>query len=81
VSITPFDADGRIDEAGFRNHLRRIAAAGIGVYVGGGGSGEGFVLSAAEHRRILELAAEELRGEVPLRAMGVETRSATAMID
>ena len=81
VSITPFDVGGRVDEAGFRKHLQRMVAAGVGVYVGGGGSGEGFVLTAAERRRILEIAAEELAGNVPFRSMGVETRSADEMIE
>jgi 4-hydroxy-tetrahydrodipicolinate synthase len=81
VSITPFDVAGRIDEAGFRSHLRRMVAAGVGVYVGGGGSGEGFVLRAVERRRILEIAADELSGKVSFRSMGVEARSATEMIE
>ena len=81
VSITPFDVAGRLDEAGFREHLQRMVAAGVGVYVGGGGSGEGFVLTAVERRRILEIAAEELGGKVPFRAMGVEARSAEEMIE
>jgi len=81
VSITPFDVDGRIDEAGFRKHLQRMVGAGIGVYVGGGGSGEGFVLTTVERRRILEIAAQELSGNVPFRSMGVETRSAEEMIE
>jgi len=81
VSITPFDVDGQIDEAAFRKHLQRMVAAGIGVYVGGGGSGEGFVLTPSERRRILDIAAEELSGNVPFRSMGVEARSAEEMID
>jgi 4-hydroxy-tetrahydrodipicolinate synthase len=81
VSITPFDVAGRLDEAGMRKHLQRMVAAGVGVYIGGGGSGEGFVLTAGERRRILEIAAEELRGNVPFRSMGVETRSAEEMIE
>ena len=81
VSITPFDADGRVDEPAFRRHLQRMVAAGVGVYVGGGGSGEGFVLTADERRQVLELAAEELGGKVAFRSMGVETRSAGEMID
>ena len=58
-----------------------MVGAGIGVYVGGGGSGEGFVLTTAERRRILEIAAEELGGKVPFRSMGVEARSAEEMIE
>ena len=49
-----------------------MAAAGIGVYLGGGGSGEGYVLSADEARRLLQIGVEELKGKVPVRAMGVD---------
>ncbi len=80
ISLTPFAADGSLHEEELCEHLRRLAAAGIGVYVGGSGSGEGYVLSTAERRRVLEIAREELAGRVPVRAMGVEPRSAQEMI-
>jgi 4-hydroxy-tetrahydrodipicolinate synthase len=57
-----------------------MAAAGVGVYVGGSGSGEGYSLSHAERDRVFEIAAEELSGRVPARAMGVEPRSAAEMV-
>jgi 4-hydroxy-tetrahydrodipicolinate synthase len=81
VSITPFGADGELDEPSLRAHLRRMCDAGIGVYLGGGGSGEGYTLSPAEHERVLTVAAEELSGSVSVRAMGVEPRTASAMTD
>ena len=80
ISITPFDETGAIDEPGWRRHCDRMAAAGIGVYVGGGGSGEGFVLGDDELRRLLDVAVEQVAGRVPVRAMGVEPRSAHEMI-
>ena len=78
VAITPFDRDGRLDEGGTRAHLRRLHDAGLGIWVGGGGSGEGFTLSDAEADRLLELAVDELGGSV--RAMGVEPRTAAQMV-
>ena len=81
ISITPFDEQGRLDEDALRAHLRRMAAAGIGVYVGGGGSGEGFTLNDAEARRVLEIGVEELQGRVAVRSMGVEPRMAQQMVD
>lgn len=81
ISITPFTAGGAIDEAGLRQHLRRLGAGGVGVYVGGGGSGEGYTLSTEETRRLLDIAVEELKGVAPIRAMGVEPRTARQMID
>ncbi len=81
ISITPFAADGSIDEAAARGHFRRLAASGIGVYVGGGGSGEGYTLSRADNERLFAMAVEELKGKVPCRAMGVEPRTAAQMIE
>jgi 4-hydroxy-tetrahydrodipicolinate synthase len=81
ISMTPFDASGTFDEMAFREHLRRFSAAGIGVYIGGGGSGEGFTLSLDETRRVYEIATEELKGKVPVRAMGWEPRTAQQMIE
>ena len=80
ISITPFDDRGRLDEFAFRAHLDRMADAGIGVYLGGGGSGEGFTLSPEEARRVLEIGVEHIAGRVPVRAMGVEPRTAADMI-
>jgi 4-hydroxy-tetrahydrodipicolinate synthase len=81
ISITPFGRDGSFDEDGIRGHLQRLGSAGIGVYLGGGGSGEGYVLTPAEARRLLEIGIEELKGIVPVRSMGTEPRSAAEMID
>jgi 4-hydroxy-tetrahydrodipicolinate synthase len=80
ISITPFDKDGNLDEDGFRAHMRRFAAAGMGTYVGGGGSGEGYSLTDDEARRVVEMAVQELKGKVPVRAMGKEPRTAKEMI-
>ena len=81
ISLTPFTRDEALDEAGLRAHLQRLGASGIGVYLGGSGSGEGYTLSAAERRRVLEIGVEELAGVVPVRAMGVEPRSAAETVE
>lgn len=81
ISLTPFRADESLDEEALRGHLRRLAAAGIGVYLAGSGSGEGYTLSPSEVRRVLEIGAEELGGKVPVRAMGVEPRTAGQVIE
>lgn len=81
ISITPFDEGGAIDFGAMRAHLARLAESGVGVYVGGGGSGEGHALLPSEVDRLLEVAVEELKGRVPVRAMGVEPRTARQMIE
>lgn len=80
VSLTPFQEDGSLDEPGMRAHLRRLAASGIGIYLGGSGSGEGYTLDADERARVLEIGREVVPADVPLRAMGVEPRSAKEMV-
>jgi dihydrodipicolinate synthase/N-acetylneuraminate lyase len=81
MSITPFDADGALDEPAFRTHLRRLRDAQVRVYVGGSASGEGFSLTQEELDRVLVIAVEELKGKVQVRAMGCEVRHAGEMID
>ena len=81
ISVTPFDESGGVDWEGTRAHWRRLKESGIGVYVGGGGSGEGHALVEDEVERLLALAVEELVGSVPTRAMGVEPRTAHQMIE
>lgn len=81
VSLTPFDDDYKLDEAAFRTHLSRLREAGVSVYVGGSGSGEGYSLTPAERDRVLTIAVEELKGHVPCRAMGCEPRTADEMVD
>lgn len=80
ISLTPFDEHDRLDVDALRVHLRRMRDAGIGVYVGGGGSGEGYTLTRDETATLLRVAAEELNGHVPVRSMGVEPRSAREML-
>jgi 4-hydroxy-tetrahydrodipicolinate synthase len=81
ISITPFAADGSFDEEATKRHFQRLAASGIGVYIGGGGSGEGHSLTPKETLRLLEIGAAELKGKVPARAMGVEPRNSAQMIE
>ena len=81
VSITPFDEKGELDEKAFRLHLGRLRDAGVTVFVGGGASGEGFSMTPDERDRAVEIAVEELKGKVPVRAMGFEARRTEEMVD
>ena len=81
ISLTPFAEDGALDEPGLRAHLGRLRGSGIGVYLAGSGSGEGYTLTRGERRRVLEIGADELAGRVPVRAMGVEPRTATEVVE
>src|SRR5262245_39201795 len=81
VSLTPFDHRGELDENALRAHLRRMREAGICVYIGSSNVGEGFTFSPAERDRVFAIAAEELRGRVPVRAAGFEPQSIKAAVD
>ena len=80
-SITPFAADGSLDEAALRAHVSRIAVAGVGLYIAGSSPGEGYAMRAPEVRRSLEIALDAAGGRVSVRAMGVEPRSAAQMVE
>ncbi len=80
ISITPFDAGGALDERAFRRQLGRLRDAGVCVYVAGSGSSEAYALAPDERDRVLAIAVEELKGKVPVRAMGCEPRLTSEMV-
>jgi len=75
VSLTPFDAQGGLDEAGLRLHLRRMRDGGQSAYVGSTNIGEGFALEHDELEQVLAIAVDELKGTAGVRASGFEARS------
>src|SRR5690348_7469306 len=81
ISITPFDAERRLDESAFRQHLARLREAGVSVWVAGSGSSEAYTYSREERDRVLAIAVEELKGKVPVYAMGCEPRLISEMVD
>lgn len=81
VCLTPFDPAGNLDEAALRRQLARLRDAGVCVYVAGSGSGEAYALSKEERDRVMAVAVEELKGRVPVRAMGCEPRLISEMVD
>jgi 4-hydroxy-tetrahydrodipicolinate synthase len=81
ICLTPFAADGTLDEAAFRRQLGRLRDAGVSVYVAGSGSGEAYSLTPDERDRVMAIAVEELKGRVPVRAMGCEPRLIADMVD
>ena len=79
--VTTFDEQGAFDDHAMTEHLARIGAAGVGVYLGSSSPGEGYSLSLAETERLYGVGVEALRGVVPVRAMGVEPRSAAQKLE
>lgn len=81
MAATPMHGDFSIDEAGLRAHLRRLIAAGNGLYLGSAGSGESHSLTREELRRVYEIGVEEAKGKVPVYANPPEARTAAAMLE
>jgi 4-hydroxy-tetrahydrodipicolinate synthase len=80
MSITPFTAEGALDEGLLRTHLRFLADGGVGVFLCSQGSGEGDLLSIAEKLRIYEIGVEGLRDVAPVCAAGIGLGGSTADI-
>ena len=78
--VTPMDDQGRLDEAGFRAHLRRQIDGGVGVYLGSGGSGEGHALTIDELAQLYRIGVDECKGKVPVYCNPPESRSANEML-
>jgi 4-hydroxy-tetrahydrodipicolinate synthase len=74
--VTPFDAEGRVDEAAVRRLARRQIDAGVHFLVPCGTTGESPTLSEDERVRVVELVVEAANGEVPVLAGagGYDTR-------
>lgn len=66
--MTPFQADGSLDEKAFCALIRRQIEGGIDFLVPCGTTGESPTLTRPEHLRIVALAVEEAHGEVPVLA-------------
>lgn len=66
--VTPFRQDGSLDEKGFRALVRRQIDLGIDFLVPCGTTGESPTLTREEHLRVVALAIEEAKGEVPVLA-------------
>src|SRR2546430_16011846 len=61
--VTPFAADGTVDEAGAVRLMRHLIENGSDGLVLAGTTGEGATLSDAEKERLWELALQEVGGE------------------
>ena len=66
--ITPFRADGSIDEAAVRRLVRRQVESGIHFVSPCGTTGEAPTLSHRERVRVVELVVDEVAGRVPVLA-------------
>lgn len=63
---TPFTASGAIDERALRGFVDWQIDEGIDFVVPCGSTGEAATMTAAEHRRVVEITVEQGRGRVPV---------------
>jgi 4-hydroxy-tetrahydrodipicolinate synthase len=71
-NVMPLQAGGAIAEAELRRHLRWLADKGVNGIYANGSTGEFTRFTAEEHRRTIELVAEESRGRMGIIAGAVE---------
>jgi 4-hydroxy-tetrahydrodipicolinate synthase len=64
--VTPFKADGRLDEAALAKLVDFQISEGIDFLVPGGTTGESATMTMAEHLRVVELVAQRAKGRVPV---------------
>ncbi|MDB4900067.1 MAG: dihydrodipicolinate synthetase, partial [Gemmatimonadetes bacterium] len=64
--VTPFDATGELDEAGFVRNVRAHLDAGLLGVVVTGSTGEAALLDENERTRLIELTRRELPEDRPL---------------
>ena len=62
--ITPMTAEGKLNEAAFREVMEHNIQAGVHGFWTAGGTGESVLLSDEENMRIAEIAADQNRGRV-----------------
>jgi 4-hydroxy-tetrahydrodipicolinate synthase len=64
--VTPFNEDLSIDEDALRSFVDFQISEGINFLVPCGTTGESPTLTDAEHRRVVEIVAQQARGRVPI---------------
>ncbi len=77
--VSPFAADGSLDEAGFCENLKFQQKSGVDGVVIAGSTGEGAVLTDAERERLVELAVERVGGRMQV-IVGCGTNSTPSTI-
>ena len=68
ILVTPFDDRDQLDPAPLQPVVDRAIAAGVHVLVANGNTSEFYGLTAAEAERMVQVAAEQVAGRVPLLA-------------
>ena len=66
LMLTPFDADGRLDEKGLRGLVEHLIQCGVHGIIAMGSTGEFFTLTTEERFRLMDVVCEQAGGRVPV---------------
>src|SRR3989442_13212712 len=78
--VTPFAADGRVDEARMRALVERQLAGGVKLLVPCGTTGEAMTMTPEEQTRVMRIAVETARGRARVLA-GVGSNSTAGTVE
>jgi 4-hydroxy-tetrahydrodipicolinate synthase len=77
--VTPFNSDGSIDEKALRSLIDWQIDEGIHFLVPCGSTGEAATMSLDEHRRVVQITIEQVKGRVPVVAGAASNDTAKAV--
>jgi 4-hydroxy-tetrahydrodipicolinate synthase len=66
VIVTPFAKDGQLDEKAYRKVVEGVIEAGCHGVIAGGSTGEFFLMSTDERKRVHEIAVDQAKGRIPV---------------
>ena len=75
VIVTPFTRDGDIDEEAYRQVIDLVIDAGCHGLISAGSTGQFFLMSHEERKRVFEVAADHVAGRIPVLAGTSATRT------
>ncbi|AXE18408.1 dihydrodipicolinate synthase family protein [Runella rosea] len=76
VLNTPFDGQGRVDEASLRRNVQYALASGVAGFLVPAMASEVYSLEIAERLRMVEIVTEEVAGRIPIFAGAGERNAA-----
>ena len=77
--VTPFNSDGSIDEKALRRLIDWQIDEGIHFLVPCGSTGEAATMTVEEHKRVVQITVEQVKGRVPVVAGAASNDTAKAV--
>jgi 4-hydroxy-tetrahydrodipicolinate synthase len=81
MCVTPFDSRDQIDEDALWVIIEALSFAGVGIYLGSYGTGEGHLLRSDEIARLYQVGVEAAGGRVPVYAAALGFTSTDTVIE